>query len=396
MRFILALVVTLVVPAGVAWAQNDPDVDPAKVDHAINQGAQWLLRQTNLAQEFEHAGRTQGRPKQSTLELAILTLVHAGLTEENPKLKELIEIMLNRPLESTYGTSIQAMALQKLDPVKYQTRLAQCAQFLVDNQAENGQWCYGAPTEYPEWPETPVNVTESAVKSKKPEAPAFKKKIFVRRNPDFAKRPPSGDNSNSQYAALGIRACMEAGVIIDREALELARKWWIESQCSDGGWYYQKGDGFSRERGTQVEKKDPPARNARDAWGSMTVGAVGALCIYNHLLSRDYKNDPSVLGGVDWIARQFTVTENPKKDRWYLYYLYGLERAGILYGTVKFGTHKWYAEGANHLLQTQKPDGAWEGGQSERGGTIADTCFAILFLKRATAPLIHSGDTKKK
>jgi hypothetical protein len=41
-------------------------------------------------------------------------------------------------------------------------------------------------------------------------------------------------------------------------------------------------------------------------------------------------------------------------------------------------------EGAVQLLARQKTDGSWD----ESGGTrTTETCFALLFLRRATAPL---------
>jgi hypothetical protein len=68
------------------------------------------------------------------------------------------------------------------------------------------------------------------------------------------------------------------------------------------------------------------------------------------------------------------------------YYLYGLERAGELTLTLNFGKHDWYKEGAEMILAQQQSDGKWHSPQGT-GGPVIDTCFALLFLKRAT-PLI--------
>jgi hypothetical protein len=68
------------------------------------------------------------------------------------------------------------------------------------------------------------------------------------------------------------------------------------------------------------------------------------------------------------------------------YYLYALERAGMLTGVEKIGSHDWYAEGAKYLLDHQRADGSWPGGEEEEA--VWNTCFAILFLKRSTRPLI--------
>jgi hypothetical protein len=49
-------------------------------------------------------------------------------------------------LESTHSIALQAMALEELDRVKDQTRIAQCAKFLVDNQHQTGYWSLGSPS----------------------------------------------------------------------------------------------------------------------------------------------------------------------------------------------------------------------------------------------------------
>ena len=69
--------------------------------------------------------------------------------------------------------------------------------------------------------------------------------------------------------------------------------------------------------------------------------------------------------------------------------------------TDKFGEKEWYKPGAKWLLENQKPDGSWNTGlttQWTQAGDLetADTCFAVLFLTRATPPLVATGDEKKK
>ena len=91
----------------------------------------------------------------------------------------------------------------------------------------------------------------------------------------------------------------------------------------------------------------------------------------------------------------FRNDRGPKRQ--HFYYLYALERAGILYGTEHFGGRAWYAEGAKFLLETQKPDGSWR--ESDYAGVAPetwDTCFAILFLRRATKPLIDVATVEKR
>jgi hypothetical protein len=140
----------------------------------------------------------------------------------------------------------------------------------------------------------------------------------------------------------------------------------------------------------------------------MTAGATGSLCIYLYIKDNDegkkrtWKRDKDVHEGMQWLAKNFSVTYNPgpyehgnfeeNSQHQYYYFLYGLERAGMLYGSEMMGAKKWYPEGAKVLIGNQKADGSW-------GAGAVDTCFAILFLKRATRPLdvaTHSAGSMKK
>ena len=75
-------------------------------------------------------------------------------------------------------------------------------------------------------------------------------------------------------------------------------------------------------------------------------------------------------------------------DGWLYYYLYALERTGLLYDTTLIGNHDWYLDGYKILLGAQKGDGSWD--ESHFIKPTWDTCFAILFLKRSTRRLVAS------
>ena len=327
-------------------------VNPVMVDDAIDKGARWLLAQDH-GKSFTWNGHTVRNH-----ELVLYTLKHAGVDLNQPKCQALFEQMLKDDLTSTYLTSLQAMILQELDAAKYQWRIAQCGQFLVDNQCENGQWGYGRPTTLSG--DIPTTGTKKNGRSTRPRRSI---KIKAQRT-----GPATGDNSNSQYAALGLRACLDARVQPPTRTLVRAVTHWENTQNEDGGWGYREDSSF----------------------GSMTTGAVASLIIYRDYLRRDWKRNPSVVAGVGWMARNFTVEDNPKRDSWWqFYYLYALERVGMLGGLKKIGPHDWYEVGAASLLKNQKSDGTWTNKTKYTGGnrTVWDTCFAILFLKRATAPV---------
>jgi tetratricopeptide (TPR) repeat protein len=383
------------------WAH--PKVDQKKVDEAILKGVQYLLK-TPLP-PIDHKTF-----KLRYDELVLLTILESGWDRNDKDVKALIARVLSLPLDKTYHVSLRAMCLAAMDPLKYQQELAQCAQFLVDNQCENGQWTYGEKVE--KMPEPGMFPTTGSGKGPIPDIetrpeggpPPPKnaprpKQVEIKKGKPLG--PAVGDNSNSQYAALGLRACLSGFVVVPKETIEKAEKQWEKTQKSDGGWSYNAAG--------------PPDTS----YGSMSAGAIGALAIYKYYRKRvwgenaDWKNEPSVTKGIDWLSKNLNYTKNPNLGlpgpvRMAYYWAYATERVGRLLDTESFGTREWYPEGANYLLGKQLADGSWtrEDWASDNSmrdkaipGNISETCFAILFLRRATPRLsdtIHSGPAAKQ
>ena len=293
-------------------------------------------------------------------ELVLLALAHAGVPREDPYFQKLLGQALSSKLERTYCVSLQAMLLAKLDPGTYQDRLAECAQFLVDNQCINGQWSYGTPTVRPSG-------------------------VAIRKTRDG---PLSGNNSCSNFAAMGLRACAEAGIRLPQETLERSIRAWHESLRMDadgrGGWCY-----------TREESPHRP-------YGSMSAGGLAALVVSNRLAGRDWRQDKAVLAARDWVSYHYTPLENygpveelmakemisdtPNSNTELYSYLWAVERAAGVCGMETFGARDWYLEGARELVAAQRPDGSWFSGV-KRCQPVYDTCYAILFLTRSTSPM---------
>ncbi len=132
---------------------------------------------------------------------------------------------------------------------------------------------------------------------------------------------------------------------------------------------------------------------------SMTAASLAAVIILKSILedNRTYQKryarlvDQSIRDGVAWLTHHWTI-DDPHHP---YYYLYGLERVGVLTGLETFGEHDWYLEGGQHILAAQNADGSWgnaarvaNGGVAATPNALPQTCFAILFLARATAPLV--------
>ncbi|MCR4317183.1 MAG: hypothetical protein NUW37_12660 [Planctomycetes bacterium] len=148
------------------------------------------------------------------------------------------------------------------------------------------------------------------------------------------------------------------------------------------------------------------------AYGSMTCGGIVSLVLCKGILTGmgeeiegelSRKIDQSIYDGLAWLRKHYVLDKNPSDTGaeigWHYYYLYSLERVGVLVGTEFIGRHMWYREGARYLVDAQVKDrgdnlGSWlaptnaQAGQtSESLYRFGDTCFAVLFLKRSTMPL---------
>ncbi len=314
-------------------------VDHRRLQAAIAFGQMFLWRRRDdLTRSLRDGKRHAEAPPRTYAELAFL-----ALEENNPHGASLLDAMLGKRIESTYTAALQAVALTRIDAAKYRARITECYRFLAESQCLNGQWDYGEAE---------------------------------------PKRRPSGDNSCSAYAALGLRACREAGIDVDPEVVRRARAWWLQAQNADGGWGYH-------EFGRLALEADPPGHTASNAsYGSATASGVSSVLVLSTLLGEDYSGHASVRRGLGWLASNHATDRNPRKVPGFsqIHYWLALERVGLGLGTEHVGSHEWYADGAEFLLSRQQADGAWriESGDfmGREVGDVLDTCLAVLFLRR--------------
>src|SRR5437868_8919661 len=123
--------------------QSAPGVDDQKVAAAIERAVTWLR---NAKSQGSDLSKKKLASIRNADDLLLLTFLHAGLPENDPRVRELLTSALADPLDHTYPVALRAMALEELDRVRYQSHIARCAQFLLDNQLANGQWGYGEPS----------------------------------------------------------------------------------------------------------------------------------------------------------------------------------------------------------------------------------------------------------
>ncbi|HZN61194.1 MAG TPA: prenyltransferase/squalene oxidase repeat-containing protein [Planctomycetota bacterium] len=354
----------ILIAALLVGMQEDVQPSQAAIEKAIKAGTESLISRCPGIIAGETAFNfNEGYEFDS---LVLYTLIHSGIGVQHETVQALLSRVLGAPTVRTYQVSLTAAALAAIDPAKYQAKLVQVAQFLVDTQCDNGQWSYGEKYE---------PATKAAPAGSGPNPTIAK--IQIKRIKKLG--PLVGDNSNSQYAALGLKACVSGGIEIEPAVTARAIDWWERSQQKGGGWSYHADGVFQEKLGM---------------YGSMTAGAVSSLIMLKQIRNTDPKVASSVARGLSWLAENFTVETNPGAstilEDWRYYYLYAVERVGDLYPTEKLGKRLWYAAGATYLLKTQRSDGSWIANNSKL--VIADTCFALLFLERvARRPPVATG-----
>ncbi|MCE9581129.1 MAG: hypothetical protein K8T20_01300, partial [Planctomycetes bacterium] len=128
---------------------------------------------------------------------------------------------------------------------------------------------------------------------------------------------------------------------------------------------------------------------------------VAAVVICMRALGMDDELQPARLkahkeihSALEWLGTKFSVETNPIRVSGVHYWLYGLERAGMIVGIAEFGKHDWYKEGSEVLLKGQADDGSWKCATDPGADQDNDTCFAILFLRKATRGYTVSGQGK--
>ena len=362
------------------------DIDQKKIDEAINKGVDFLSNKGN--------GIKAGR--EGDFELTVLTLLNAGIDpKKNDILAKGIDKMLSLKLKETYRFAVVMMALEMADRYKYQSRIAEYAQALVTSQCINGQWGYPSKPD----PSTPPIVTKESAElkemitiisesgttgpTKTKKTPPVLKKIVVKRGQNT--RSEKGDNSNTQFALLGLRSAARCGIEIPKETWQDAVKWLEQNQ--NGGWGYAKA---------------VPAGASELSYGSMTAAGVCGLAIAKFYLDPNLNllDDPGIKKGLKEMASKLDFTKNTGRTdlQWHYYYIYGIERVGAVLNIEKIGDHDWYPEGVKYLLGAQAKNGSWNDSADDKfgAGDIVDTCFALLFLKQATPKLNKAIITDEK
>ncbi len=393
----------IVLAAAAAPARAVEQVD---IDRAIAKGVRAL-------RAMQQADGTWPHSQIGATALAGLTLLECGAAKDDKDVLRAADAVRKASvsLAHTYSISLSLMFLDRLGDREDEPFIKALAERLLAGQdGGSGGWSYGCP---------PISTEEQKslqekLNGRKDIAARQQAREQQRGTPGFPQVPQMpggdfamimagpGDNSNTQFATLGVWVARRHGISVDL-ALTRLNKRFRQTQMEDGGWTYSP---MMQMPGIPAHAMMPFGMGSTAA---MTCAGILALAICDGAtldLFRQKKPDaklPDISKDVELnkgLQALGAVIDNPKglqNDRPFAppgvpmapfarvggrtyYFLWSLERVAVALDLKTIGRKDWYGWGAEILLDNQLPDGSWSGDYGTGG---VDTCFALLFLRRA-------------
>ncbi|WP_172992052.1 hypothetical protein [Lacipirellula parvula] len=309
--------------------------------------------------------------------LIALAFLKRGMPADHPKIEEAVEWCRRSVTEEQqrnyiYGKCIAIIFLTELDAVKHRDLINEYLKQLKDHQKEHGGFSY--------------------------------------------KGVPTGDTSQTQYAALAYWELLNHGISPDADSVQRCLNWIMRTRDPSGVWGYQ---GIDPGNFTLVEQPDKPGVSMAAAGMSGTlilgnlVGILKPPQEANLTAAGDELPDAlkrvetsktaraptlprgsiepqrvteCVAAGSAWFDKNFTFEVHEYKS----YYLYSIERfrsfQEYLDGTAT-EEPEWYNQGVEILKKSQQPEGCW----SDESGNACATAFSVLFLLRSTQKSIEAS-----
>ncbi len=290
--------------------------------------------------------------------LAVLALLEAGVSPQNPQIRGALEWLEGYPLKMTYSRALRANVYAVLvsrvrdrrDRSHFRRLLDEDIRWLERAMSEDGWYHYGA----------------KAAKGK-------------------------GDHSCSQFGVLGMWAGANVGMEIPQGYWRVVADHWLRHQGLNGGWGYV---GRPPDVPPQRRPGDAPLKTLARA--TMTTAGVNTLYVvldtlYSRLEPpyrwlRGVKPDPrtrdevnaiykAINGGLEWMAKHKAATA---KSGWAGYQAFGMERLGVASGLKYVGKVDWYAANAARIAKHK-----WTGEPVTDG-------FYLLFLVYGRAPIVFN------
>jgi hypothetical protein len=362
-------------PAATAQVRAE---EQRKIDNAVARGV-WYLKDHMLPAGTWGDTVPDGAAPVSVgfASLPALALLECGVPASDPVIQKAAALVRRQvdqlgDVHQNYQRSLAILFLDRLGKPGDESLIQHLALCLIAAQhPTEGAWSYNGPL----LDRRKTSEYLRALRDKGKKLGDWRKTVL--NGGDF--NPGGWDNSNTQFVILALWVAQRHQISIDT-SMALAVKHFRNTQLPsgqdstrdnlnlDGSWYYN-------------------ATNNSGRWPSMTCAGLLALAVAHAVTTDDRQkqqkpmDDPAIRRALDMLTREI---DRPGEQRPLdLYFLWSLERVGVLYDLAKMGDKDWYTWGSKVLVSRQHNDGSWSDGAYYGSTPVLDTCFALLFLKQA-------------
>ncbi len=385
-RALLAGCAAVAVLAGMGSAARA--VDQEAIDKAIDRGVEFLRGDGALT-----GGDRSMQPTGATA-LVGLTLLECGAAADDPAVRRVAEVVRPAAVTTTqtYTLSLSILFLDRLGDPADEPLIQSMAVRLLAGQNSTGGWSYTCPAVA----ESEVRRLTSAVHDApkpdrgpdgKPVQPTVKglpreiqdQLASIDPAPVEDALQRTGDNSNTQFATLALWVARRHGLPVEKALARVEQRFRV-TQDLDGGWAY-------------TPAFDASGRLMIRSSATMTCAGLLSLEVGHGVTAEAAKEKGKAAPNLaadgalkKALATLGTAVGVPAKDGQVpmvggksYYFFWSLERVAVILDLDTIGGHDWYAWGSEILVANQGADGSWHGDYP----AMVDTCFALLFLKRA-------------
>lgn len=369
-----------------------PD-EEKEVQAMTDKGVEWLRKNQRADGTWAPYKGHHGAWPDGVTAMCGLTLLSCGVDAKDPAVQKATERIrsMGPKLNRTYEIALAILFLDKLgDPAD--ARLMETLAFrLIAGQTDRGGWSYHCPMhnesdQQAVWQalgqlqEKQASFLQSrASPTQEKEAEKIMQGVpgHLRGIGAFSKPPASGgdffrhggDNSNTQFAALALWAARKHAIPVDR-SLQLTVLRFKSSQNKDGSWFYGPNNNVIPQP-------------------TMTCAGLLALAVEYGVRDKDDlkgsrpEDNPNIKSALEHVAKSLNPPKGEKAKADYppLYFIWSVERVGMLFQLKTIAGKDWYRWGLRILSDHQRPDGHWYQGWNA-STDVVDTCFALLFLNR--------------
>jgi hypothetical protein len=322
----------------------------AEIEQARLKGLEFIKGQQNTDGSWEYASYKTG-----ITALCTLALIENGIPTSDPIVDKGYRYVKKQvgDVKNTYEVALSILLLARVGDRQDKTTIRTLGARLLAGQNRAGGWGYSCPTV---------------------EANALSDVKKLDRQDGF------GDNSCTQFGVLGLWVASRYNVPIEDAMAEVASRF-LEGQNADGGWGYQPPTADKAEAGNTATRN------------TMSCAGLFSLTVARATRIRQQQKDRTSTGG-EQRGEKSTLLADPVYSKGFTkvgefakginngsgkYFLWSVERIGVLLGLEKLGEADWFAQGSEALVKTQRPDGSWSEGKE----ALSDAAFSILFLRKA-------------